>query len=249
MLIKTPEQIAKMRVAGRLAAQVLEMISDYVKPGVSTGYLDQICKHYIIEELNAIPSTLNHHGFTGCICTSINHVICHGIPNEKKILRDGDIINIDVTVQKDGFIGDTSQMFLVGKVKPFAQRLCDIARECMFSGIEQVKPGNHIGDIGFAIESHAKKHGYSVVHEYGGHGIGEDMWEKPHIPNFGQAGTGLKLEEGMIFTIEPMINQGTRHIRQLPDGWTIVTKDRKLSAQWEHTLLVTSDGFELLTIV
>lgn len=248
MLIKSSEQIVKMRIACRLAAQVLEMIEAYVKPGISTGKLEKICRQYITEELKAIPSTLNHHGFPASICTSINHVVCHGIPNENKILKNGDILNIDVTVKKEGFIGDTSKMFLVGDVKPFAKKLCEVARECMNEGIKLIRPGAHMGDIGYAIANHATNHGYSVVHEFGGHGIGTTMWEDPHVPNFGKPGTGLKLEPGMIFTIEPMVNQGSRHIRQLSDGWTIVTKDRKLSAQWEHTVLVTNNGVEILTL-
>lgn len=248
MLIKTALEIEKMRVACRLAALVLEMITEHVKPGVSTGTLDKICYQYITEELKAIPSTLNHYGFPACICTSINHVVCHGIPNENKILKNGDILNIDVTVKKEGFIGDTSKMFLVGNVKPYAKRLCEIAQECMFAGIHRVRPDAYVGDISNAIFQHAKKHGLSVVHEYGGHGIGESMWEEPHIPNLGEKGTGLKLEAGMIFTIEPMVNLGGRHIRELGDGWTIITKDRKLSAQWEHTILVTKDSFEILTL-
>jgi len=248
MLIKSATDIEKMRIACRLAAQVLEMIGDHVQPGVSTGKLDKICHQYITKELQAIPASLNHHGFPGSICTSPNHVVCHGIPSENKILKEGDILNIDVTVKKDGFIGDTSKMFLVGKVKPFAQRLVRVAQECMYAGIKVVRPEGYIGDIGAAISDCAKKYNYSVVQEYGGHGLGEIMWEDPHIPSFGKPGAGLKLQPGMIFTIEPMINQGKRFIRQLGDGWTIVTKDRSLSAQWEHTVLVTDHGVEILTI-
>lgn len=248
MLIKSSDQIAKMRVACRLAAQVLEMIEQYVRPGISTGELEKICRNYIINELDAIPATLNHHGFPAAICTSLNHVVCHGIPAENKFLKDGDILNIDVTVKKEGFIGDTSKMFLIGNVKPFAKRLVDIAQECMYAGIKCVRPGAYLGDIGFAISSQAKKFGYTVVHEFGGHGIGETMWEEPHVASFGKPGTGLKLQAGMIFTIEPMINHGKRDIRQLADGWTIVTKDHKLSAQWEHTILVTEAGAEILTL-
>lgn len=235
-----------MRVACHLAAQTLEMIEEYVKPGVSTKQLDQICHQFITKDLNAIPSTLNHHGFPACICTSINQVVCHGIPSDKQ-LKEGDIINIDVTVKKDGFIGDTSKMFLVASVKSYSKRLVDIAQQCMYEGIKVVKPGNHVGDIGSAISKCARKHNYTVVREFGGHGIGEDMWEDPHIPNFGKPGTGMKLVPGMIFTIEPMVNQGKAEIRQLGDGWTIITKDRKLSAQWEHTVLVTEKGVEILT--
>ena len=248
MLIKSAAEIVKMRVACRLAAQVLEMIEPYVRPGISTAQLDKICHQYIVEELKAIPASLNHHGFPASICTSPNHVVCHGIPAENKLLKSGDILNIDVTVKKDGFIGDTSKMFLVGEVKPYAERLVKAAQECMVAGIKKVRPDGYIGDIGEAISTCAKKYNYSVVHEYGGHGIGETMWEDPHIPSFGKSGTGLKLQPGMIFTIEPMVNQGKRFIRQLADGWTIITKDHSLSAQWEHTVLVTEQGMEVLTL-
>lgn len=247
MLIKTAVQIEKMRVACSLAANTLEYIENFVKVGITTKELDSICYQYITTILDAIPSTLNHQGFPASICTSINHVVCHGIPSEKK-LRNGDIINIDVTVEKDGFIGDTSKMFLVGEVKPFAKRLVDVAQQCMYEGIRAVRPGSFIGDIGYAISTFAKKHKYSVVHEFGGHGIGSTMWEEPHIPNYGAPASGMMLQPGMTFTIEPMVNQGKRHIRQLGDDWTIITKDRKLSAQWEHTLLVTESGVEVLTI-
>jgi len=247
MLIKSTDQIEKMRVACRLAAKTLEYIENHVKIGITTKELDSICYQYITKTLNAIPSTLNHQGFPASICTSLNHVVCHGIPSEKK-LKNGDIINIDVTVKKDGFIGDTSKMFLIGEVKPFAKRLVDVAQQCMYEGIRAVGPGNCIGDIGYAISALAKKHNYSIVREFGGHGIGNIMWEEPHIPNYGSPASGMILQPGMTFTIEPMINQGKRNIRQLGDGWTIITKDRKLSAQWEHTVLVTKNGVEVLTI-
>jgi len=247
MLVKTPEEIQKMRVAGKLAASVLEMIGPYVVPGVSTGELERICRKYIIEDLQAIPSTLNHHGFPACICTSINHVVCHGIPSDKKILKGGDVLNIDVTVQKDGYIGDTSKMFLVGKVPPYAEKLVKITQECLYQAIQLIKPGVHLGDIGHIIQEHAEKHGYSVVREFGGHGIGQKMWEDPHVPHYGKPGDGLELQAGMTFTIEPMINWGKKEVKLLGDGWTIVTKDHKLSAQWEHTILVTEQGFEVLT--
>lgn len=247
-MIKTSAQIEKMRVAGRLAAQVLEMITPHVQPGISTGELENICRRYILEELQATPATLNHHGFPGCICTSINHVVCHGIPSAQKKLKNGDILNIDVTVKKEGYIGDTSKMFLVGTVKPWAARLVAVARECMNKAICLVRPGIYLGDIGHAIWQHATNHGYSVVREYGGHGIGESMWEEPHILHYGQPGTGLCLQAGMTFTIEPMINQGGRGVKLLGDGWTVVTADHSLSAQWEHTLLVTHDGVEILTL-
>jgi methionyl aminopeptidase len=247
MLIKTRAEIEKMRVAGKLAASVLEMIEAYVVPGISTGKLDQICHRFITEELKAIPSTLNHQGFPASICTSLNHVICHGIPSDTKILKNGDILNIDVTVKQDGFIGDTSKMYLVGNVKPHARRLVAVTQECLYKAIQLVKPGITLGDIGHAIQQHAESHRYSVVREFGGHGIGRDMWEDPHVLHFGKPNTGMKLQSGMTFTIEPMINLGSKNIRQLGDGWTVVTKDHKLSAQWEHTILVTDDGYEILT--
>lgn len=247
MLAKKPDEIEKMRVAGRLAASVLEIIAPHVFEGITTGELDNICRKYITEELNAIPSTLNHYGFPASICTSINHVVCHGIPSNNKFLKNGDIINIDVTVQKDGFIGDTSKMFLVGNVKPFAEKLVRITQECLYKAIEIVRPGIKLGDIGHLIQSHAELHGYSVVREFGGHGIGKKMWEDPHIPHFGKPDSGLALIPGMTFTIEPMINLGKKEIKTLGDGWTVVTKDHKLSAQWEHTILVTETGFEVLT--
>lgn len=247
MLVKTPEAIQKMRIAGRLAASVLEMIKPYVLIGRSTQELEQICRDYIINELDAIPSTLNHYGFPGSICTSVNHVVCHGIPSDKK-LKDGDIINIDVTVQKDGYIGDTSKMFLVGNVKPFAQRLVQVTQECLYRAIALVRPGTYLGDLGNTIQQHAETSGYSVVRDYGGHGIGTSMWEEPHISHFGQPKTGLQLQSGMTFTIEPMINLGKKEVRALPDGWTVITKDHKLSAQWEHTILVTDNGYEILTL-
>jgi len=245
--IKTPEEIEKMRVAGRLAADVLEMIGDFVKPGVSTGELDRICHRYITEVQGAIPAPLNYRGFPKSICTSLNQVICHGIPSDKKLLKNGDIINIDVTVIKDGYHGDTSKMFAVGNISSAAERLIRITRECMFKGIGIVKPGIRLGDIGAVIQQHAEANHYSVVREYCGHGIGAIFHEEPQVMHYGTAGTGMIIEEGMTFTIEPMINQGRRHSKLLPDGWTVITKDRKLSAQWEHTILVTAGGHEILT--
>lgn len=212
MLVKTPEAIKKMRVAGRLAASVLEMIEPYVIAGTSTKELEQICRQYIIEDLKAIPSTLNHYGFPACICTSINHVVCHGIPSEKK-LKNGDIINIDVTVQKDGYIGDTSKMFLVGNIKPFAKKLVEVTQECLYKAISIVRPGAHLGDIGNIIQTYAEQHGYSIVREFGGHGIGKSMWEEPHIMHFGKPNTGLRLQAGMTFTIEPMLNLAVKRSR------------------------------------
>ncbi len=246
--IKTPEEIEKMRVAGRLAAEVLEMIGPYVKPGVTTNELNQICHDYIVNEQGCIPAPLNYHGFPKSICTSVNHTVCHGIPNDKK-LKNGDIINIDVTIIKDGYHGDTSKMFYVGEVAPHAQRLCEITRECMFKGIEQVRPGARLGDIAAVIQQHAESHHYSVVREYCGHGIGAEFHEDPQVLHYGKAGTGEELKEGMIFTIEPMINAGKRHVKlNKRDGWTVDTADRRLSAQWEHEVLVTADGYEILTL-
>ncbi len=246
-LIKTPEQIEKMRIAGRLAAEVLEMIGEYVKPGISTGALDQICHDYIVQHQNAIPACLGYRGFPKSICTSINHVVCHGIPSNDKILKKGDIINIDVTVIKDGFHGDTSKMFFVGKPSIQAERLVRITQECLYKAIEIVKPGIHAGDLGHAIQVHAEKHRFSVVRDYCGHGIGDVFHEEPQILHFGTPGTGVEIQEGMCFTIEPMINVGDYHTKLLPDQWTVITKDRSLSAQWEHTLAVTATGCEVLT--
>jgi methionyl aminopeptidase len=246
--IKTPEEIEKMRIAGRLAAEVLEMIGPFVKVGVSTGELDKICHDYIINTQYAIPAPLNYKGFPKSICTSVNQVICHGIPSDKKILKNGDIINIDITVIKDGYHGDTSKMFFVGKPTTAAERLAKITQECLYKGIELVRPGTRLGDIGYIIQKHAESNYYSVVREYCGHGIGAVFHEEPQVMHYGSKSTGLTLKEGMTFTIEPMINQGKRHCKLLPDEWTVVTKDRKLSAQWEHTLLVTADGCEVLTM-
>ena len=244
--IKTDDEIEKMRIAGRLAAEVLEMIGPHVQEGITTEELDKICHDYIVEQQQAIPAPLNYKGFPKSICTSINHVICHGIPGPKK-LKHGDIINIDVTVIKDGYHGDTSKMFFVGKPSIMAERLVNVTRECLFIGIELVKPGIYLGDIGAAIQAHAEKHHYSVVREFCGHGIGKIFHEPPNVLHYGKPGTRERLETGMCFTIEPMINAGKRHIKLLPDGWTAVTKDRSLSAQWEHTLLVTDTGVEILT--
>lgn len=247
MPVKTSEEIQKMRVAGRLAASVLHMITPYVTAGTSTGELEQRCRKYITEELGAIPSTLNHYGFPASICTSINHVVCHGIPSDKK-LTHGDILNIDVTVQKDGYIGDTSKMYLIGEVPFFARRLVQVTQECLYKAISIVRPGTRLGDIGHIIQQHAERNRYSVVREFSGHGIGRSMWEKPDVMHFGKPNTGMELKEGMTFTIEPMINLGKKEVKTLNDGWTVVTKDHKLSAQWEHTLLVTKDGCDILTL-
>lgn len=246
IIIKTPEQIEKMRVASRLTMEVLEMIKSHVKKGVTTDELNNICHDYIVNEQQAIPAPLNYHGFPKSICTSLNHVICHGIPSEKK-LKDGDIINIDITVIKDGFHGDSSAMFYIGKKSILAERLVNNAQECLYLAIKMVKPGIHLGDIGHAIEKHAHAARFSVVQEYCGHGIGEGFHEDPQVLHYGKKGTGPILKEGMTFTIEPMVNAGKRHSRVLKDDWTVVTKDKSLSAQWEHTLLVTAEGVEVLT--
>lgn len=246
-IIKAPDEIKKIRVASQLAAEVLEMIEPYVKAGITTGELDQICHDYIVNVQKAIPAPLNYRGYPKSICTSVNHVILHGIPGEKK-LKDGDILNIDITVKKDGYFGDTSKMFLIGNVSILAQRLCRVAQECLYIGIKQVKPGAQLGDIGYAIQNHAEHYNYSVVREYCGHGIGSAFHEKLEVLHYGQPKTGTVLCPGMTFTIEPMINAGTRHIKTMPDGWTVITKDHKLSAQWEHTILVTDTGYEILTL-
>lgn len=244
--LKTPEEIEKMRVAGRLAAEVLVMIAPQVQAGVSTDELDRICHDYIVNTQHAIPAPLNYHGFPKSICTSVNHVVCHGIPGDKR-LKEGDIINIDVTVIKDEFHGDTSMMLFVGKPSVSAKRVCDISRECMYIGIRNVRPGARLGDLGHAIQRHAESNNCSVVREYCGHGIGRKFHDEPQILHYGTPGTGMILEAGMTFTIEPMINVGKRQVKLLPDGWTVVTKDHSLSAQWEHTVLVTETGYEVLT--
>ena len=245
--IKNPEEIKKMRIAGRLAADVLEMIEPHVKPGITTDELDRICHDYIVNEQDAIPAPLNYHGFPKSICTSVNQQVCHGIPGEKK-LKKGDIINIDITVIKDGFHGDTSKMFLVGEVSLFARRLADITYQAMWKGIEIVRPGTTLGDIGHAIQHFVEGQHFSVVREYCGHGIGRKFHEDPQVLHYGTPGAGVALKEGMTFTIEPMVNAGKRNVKLLPDGWTVVTTDRKLSAQWEHTILCTADGYEVLTL-
>jgi len=246
--IKTAEELDRMRVAGRLAAQTLEMIEPHVQPGVSTGELDRICHEYIVNELDAIPAPLNYNGFPKSICTSVNEVVCHGIPNDRKILRPGDIVNIDVTVIKDGYHGDTSKMFCIGKTPSHAERLVEVTLECLYRGIEVVRPGATLGDIGHVIQQHAEKNYYSVVREYCGHGIGRVFHEDPQVLHYGRKGTGMRLEEGMTFTIEPMLNAGRRHVKlNKKDGWTVSTRDGRLSAQWEHTMAVTRDGCDVLT--
>jgi methionyl aminopeptidase len=246
--IKSPAEIEKMRVAGRLAAEVLAMIAPHVKPGVTTGALDRLCHDYIVNEQRAIPAPLNYRGFPRSICTSVNHQVCHGIPGDRK-LKDGDIVNIDVTVIKDGWHGDTSRMFYVGEPSIQARRLTDVAHECMLRGIAVVRPGAHLGDIGHAIQTYAEGLNFSVVREYCGHGIGREFHEDPQILHYGKPGEGMALVAGMIFTVEPMINAGRRDVKLLPDQWTVVTRDHSLSAQWEHTVLVTDSGSEILTLV
>lgn len=246
-LSKTPEQIEKMRIAGKLAAEVLEMITPHVRAGISTEELNTLCHDYIVNIQQAIPAPLNYHGFPKSICTSLNHQVCHGIPSPTRILRQGDILNIDVTVLKDGFHGDTSKMFCIGKVSPLAEKLCRIAYECLIIGINLVKPGCKLGDIGAAIQAHAEKNYFSVVRDYCGHGIGEQFHEPPQVLHYGKKNTGLTLEPGMIFTIEPMVNAGKYAVKLMPDQWTVVTKDHQLSAQWEHTILVTETGADILT--
>lgn len=250
--IKTEKDIEKMRVACKLAAEVLDFITPHVKPGVTTGKLDELCHDYMVNVQKTIPAPLNYapHGHTPypkSICTSVNHQICHGIPGDK-VLKAGDILNIDITVIKDGYYGDTSRMFHVGETSIQAKRLSDITYDCMWLGIAQVKPGATLGDIGHAIQTYAEKHGCSVVREFCGHGIGKNFHEDPQVLHYGLPGKGAMLKPGMIFTIEPMINAGKRDIKQLGDGWTIVTKDHSLSAQWEHTVLVTETGYEVLTV-
>jgi methionyl aminopeptidase len=250
--LKSPEEIEQMRVAGRLAAEVLDYIAPLVRAGMTTAEIDRLCHEYIVNEQQSTPAPLNYappgyQPYPKSICTSVNHVVCHGVPGERK-LKPGDIVNIDVTVIKNGFHGDTSRMFYVGQPSIQARRLCEVTFECMWRGIEAVKPGAHLGDVGHAIQTHAEQHGYSVVREFCGHGIGRRFHEEPQVLHYGRPGTGLKLEPGMIFTVEPMINAGKADIRQLADGWTIVTKDHSLSAQWEHTVLVALKGYEVLTL-
>ncbi|HEY4143919.1 type I methionyl aminopeptidase [Pinirhizobacter sp.] len=244
---KTPEEIQAMRVAGALAADVLAMLKEHVKPGVTTEHLDRLAHDYIVDVQKAVPANVGYRGFPKTVCTSVNHVICHGIPTESKVLKDGDIVNIDVTVIKDGWHGDTSRMYFVGTPGVLAKRLVDTTYEAMMLGIGAVKPGATLGDVGAAIQKHAEAAGYSVVREYCGHGIGKVYHDEPQVLHYGRSGTGLELKPGMTFTVEPMINAGRPQTKQLPDGWTVVTKDHSLSAQWEHTVAVTESGFEILT--
>ena len=253
-LIRTPEELEGMRVAGRAAASVLEMIGEHVCAGITTGELDRICHAFITEELDSVPAPLNYQPSPGLppfprsVCTSLNHVVCHGIPTDDRKLKRGDLLNIDVTVIKDGWHGDTSKMFAVGKADVLGNRLMRVTQECMYRGIEAVRPGARIGDIGHAIQRHAESERFSVVREYCGHGIGRTFHDAPQIPHYGKPGEGPELREGMAFTIEPMINAGTHHVKLLKDHWTVVTKDHRPSAQWEHTIVVTADGAEILTL-
>jgi methionyl aminopeptidase len=246
--IKTPAQQDQMRTAGRLAAEVLDMIGPYVVPGVTTDELNARCHEYIVNVQHAVPAPLNYRGFPKSICTSVNHVVCHGIPSPDKRLKQGDIVNVDVTVIKDGWHGDTSRMYAVGKIAPAAQRLIEITHEAMWIGIRQVRPGAHLGDIGASIQTFVEPQHLSIVREYCGHGIGQIFHEDPQVLHYGERGQGLQLVPGMTFTVEPMVNAGKRHVRLLPDGWTVITKDHSLSAQWEHTVLVTDTGYEVLTL-
>ena len=250
ILIKTPEEIEKMRVAGRLTARVLEALSDFIRPGITTMDIDAFCEDYIVNTLKAIPGSKGQYGYPYSVNTSLNHVICHGMPSAQQVLKKGDIVNVDVTLIYEGFYGDTSKMFCIGQVAPHARRLVDVTQQCLYEGIAIVKPGITIGDIGFVIQQHAQKHHYSVVREYCGHGIGRKMHEDPQVPHYGRPGVGEVLKAGMTFTIEPMINQGKADVKHIEkNGWGIaLTKDRMLSAQWEHTILVTPDGFEVLTL-
>ncbi len=250
--LKSPEEIERMRIAGRLAGEVLDYITPFVRPGVTTEAIDKLCHDYMVDVQGCIPAPLHYAppGYTPypkSICTSVNHVVCHGIPGERP-LKKGDIVNLDITTIKDGFHGDTSRMFIVGEASILAARLCNVAFECLWLGISRVKPGARLGDIGSSIQRHAEKNGFSVVREFCGHGIGRNFHEEPQVLHYGAAGTGVELVPGMIFTIEPMINAGKAAISELSDGWTIVTRDRSLSAQWEHTILVTDTGYEVLTL-
>lgn len=247
-MIKTAEQLAVMRESGRLLAQVFTMLDGFVTAGQSTLEIDSAVEAYIRNDLQSRPASLGQYDYPFCINTSINEVVCHGMPNANAVLKDGDIVNIDITLEKGGFIADSSKMYMIGNVAPKARRLVEMTFEAMWAGIRQVKPGARLGDIGYAIQSHAQSNGYSVVREYCGHGIGREMHEDPQILHFGRPGTGLELREGMVFTIEPMLNQGSAKVRSLKDGWTVVTRDNSLSAQWEHTVAVTRDGFEVLTL-
>ncbi|MDF0486580.1 type I methionyl aminopeptidase [Sphingomonas sp. H39-1-10] len=247
-MVKTPDELALMRISGKLLASVFEMLDGQTLAGLSTMQVNDMVDRFITVDLAARPASKGQYGFKYVLNCSINHVVCHGVPDPDEIIRDGDIINLDITLEKNGFIADSSKTYLVGDPPPAARRLVRVAQEAMWQGIRAVRPGGYLGDIGFAIERHAKKHGYTIVREYCGHGIGREMHEAPQVLAFGRPGTGLKLREGMVFTIEPMVNQGTRKVSTEDDGWTVVTDDRKLSAQFEHTVAVTRDGVEVLTL-
>lgn len=247
-MVKTPDELSLMRASGKLLARVFEMLDTQDLAGMSTMEVNDLVDRFITVDLAARPASKGQYGFKYVLNCSINHVVCHGVPDAEEIIRDGDIINLDITLEKNGFIADSSKTYVVGNAPPAARRLVRVAQEAMWQGIRQVRPGATLGDVGFAIERHAKKHGYSVVREYCGHGIGREMHEEPQVLNFGRSGTGMRLREGMVFTIEPMINQGTRMVATETDGWTVVTRDRKLSAQFEHTVAVTPSGVEVLTL-
>jgi methionyl aminopeptidase len=247
-MVKTLDELMLMRTSGKLLASVFEMLDEQDLTGMSTMQVNDLVERFILVDLAARPASKGQYGFEYVLNCSINHVVCHGVPDRHAIICDGDIINLDITLEKNGFIADSSKTYVVGNAPPAARRLVRVAQEAMWQGIKQVRPGAHLGDVGFAIERHAKKHGYSVVREYCGHGIGREMHEAPQVLNFGRPGTGLKLREGMVFTIEPMVNQGSRLVLTEADGWTVVTKDRKLSAQFEHTVAVTASGVEVLTL-
>jgi methionyl aminopeptidase len=246
--LKSEQDLILFRKTGKIAGEILTRLIPEVKEGVSTYYLAKLAEKWIVDDYAAIPSSIGQYGFRFALCSSVNSVVCHGIPSEKEILKDGDIVNLDITVKKHRFVADTSRMYIVGQGFEQGERLCKVTRECLFKGIEQVKPGNTIGDIGFCISKHATRNGYSIVKEYCGHGIGKLMHEEPCVPHYGKKGKGVRLKEGMVFTIEPMVNQGSATIKHLADNWTAVTRDGSLSAQWEHTVAVTRDGYEILTL-
>jgi methionyl aminopeptidase len=247
-MVKTPDELALMRISGKLLASVFEMLDGLDLAGMSTMEVNDLVERFITEDLASRPASKGQYGFKYVLNSSINHVVCHGVPDANEIIRDGDIINLDITLEKNGYIADSSKTYLVGDVPPAARRLARVAQEAMWQGIRQVRPGATLGDVGHAIERHAKKNGYSIVRDYCGHGIGREMHEEPQVPGFGKPGSGVRLREGMVFTIEPMLNQGSRRVATEDDGWTVVTKDRKLSAQFEHTVAVTADGVEVLTL-
>jgi methionyl aminopeptidase len=246
-MIKTKTEIEKIRKASQMVGQTLEMLNEHIKPGITTDEINSLCHEYITKTLGATPACLNYKGFPKSICTSVNHVICHGIPGDKK-LKDGDILNVDITIEHDGYHGDSAKMFLIGKPTILGERLVKVTKECLDLGIAAAKPGNRLGDIGYAISQHAAKHNFSVVEEYCGHGIGKTLHEEPQVLHYGRPGTGLEIKEGMVFTIEPMINAGKKQNKILADGWTVVTRDKSLSAQWEHTIAITDSGAEILTL-